>query len=67
MDGATAFTVFAFVVIFLLIGRRLYLRRWPNGLFPRHIDPERERWRRQKRTRVLMHGDREEPGHPHEP
>jgi hypothetical protein len=47
------FALLVFVTVYLVLGRLLYVRRWPQGLFPKHIDPERERWRRQKRTRVL--------------
>jgi hypothetical protein len=50
----TPFLAVLFVLaVYLAVGRVLYVRRWPNGLFARSVDPERERWRRQKRTRVL--------------
>ena len=45
------------LVVYLVIGRIVYLRRWPQGLFPKRVEAERERWRRQKRTRVLPHGE----------
>lgn len=45
------------VALYILVGRIVYHRRWPHGIFPRHVDAERDRWRRQKRTRIAEHAD----------
>lgn len=44
---------FGAAALFLLVGRVLYRRRWPEGLFPVEPDREYERLRRVARRRVL--------------
>jgi len=53
--------ILVLVALYLGIGHAVYRARWPQGFLAPRLDPDRERWRKQKRTRVLVHGIEDHP------
>lgn len=57
VESLSPLALLLLVTLYLIVGRVLYVRKWPNGFLTPRADPEAMRIRRLKRTRVVTQRD----------